>query len=195
MSEEINRDALVKKLTPELEHAYSSPESGELMYGVYTKHLGEFNPTIYSVYAGLVGDTILGIHKTSELVKLFQSDIGIDSDTAKKIFADLIEFFSPVMQREESEAKIAAIEAEAEAETLAAAKKESMGTLAEKLKTHEPSTPAEIAEKHETIAPIRTMQTDARMHGYGAELQKEQQVAEESVVKATPQEELRKPST
>jgi hypothetical protein len=124
---------------------------------------------------------ISGTNKTEDLVRLLKSKVNFDDATAQKVAAELTELMEPVKEREVGEVE---------------AKKAEMASLAEKIKTIAPSTPAESTKSHETIAPIRTMQSDARVHGYGAELEKQQpQPEEEQVVKATPQADIQKPTT
>lgn len=53
----------------------------------------------------IVGDVILGFHKTTDLPKLFQEQLLVGADQAQRMTADLLEFLSPVIEREEQEAR------------------------------------------------------------------------------------------
>lgn len=183
------RQEAYKKLPEEIKLLYSSDSSTAL--GKTLKEKYSIDNNNYGAFLDATGDVILGFYKIADLPKLLQENAKLAPDVAKKITAELIEVWEYIVQRETDQAKANQEKSEAEA----AAKKESISTLTEKLKTTPPSTPAEAAEKHETIAPIRTMQTDARMHGYGAKLEQEQQEVAETLVKATPQDEIQKPST
>jgi len=117
------------------------------------------------------------------LPRLLQTEAGLSSEDAKRLVSDMIEFLAPVVEREEKEAK---------------EKKEEVKGLAEKIKAIEPAAPKEVAEKHEAVKPIRTMQADVDKvhHGYGALPRNQDETGEdnaEEVVKATSQEEIEHP--
>jgi len=102
----------------------------------------------------IIGDTILGFYKISDLSRLFQEKLGLDTGQSQRMTSELIEFLSPVVQREATNPK-----------------KESMASLIETFSKPAPIIAASepVVEQQEDVAPLRTMQKDMnRIHGYGA---------------------------
>ena len=139
-------------LTEELYELYSSDEQTKLN----TKVIADYSISDVSTYVQLVGDTILGFHQTTDLPRLFQSELGMGADDAQRMMSELIEFLSPVIAREEAQV---------------GAKKAELSQLAETIETkaeHEPE-PTETAADTTPVEPLRTMEGDInRIHGYGA---------------------------
>lgn len=157
-----------KKSDDEIKNLYESPSSGEIMIKIYEKYLTP--ETNYRLYASLIGDVILGFHKTTDLPRLFQSQLNISADEAQRMTADLLEFLSPVLEREENEKGI---------------KKEEIDKLAQTFKEATEKRPAEITPegKPEDIKPLRTMAADMnRAHGYGSQTNNTDE--EEPIVKS-----------
>lgn len=122
-------------------------------------------------FVDCVGDTILGFYKISDLPRLFQQKLNVSADESQRMTSKLIEILTPVVKREEEEAKI---------------KKDELRTLAQTFTKS--STTAETAIPAEQytpgVEPIRTMEQDMnRVHGYGAyREQQEQEEGEEKIV-------------
>lgn len=145
-----------RKSSKKIRALYVSDELGEIISN--SKNILLPNIPIRSAVE-IVGDTILGFHKTTELPKLFQEKLMIGADQAQRMTADLLEFLSPVIEREQAESN---------------AKKEDIAQLAEVLETSskKPSPeekPKEAPKTSENIQPLRTMEADMnRIYGYGA---------------------------
>ena len=146
------RDEVYELANSDIKDLYYSQDSGDYMKFVFDKYRS--SNTDYITYATLIGDTILGFYKTSDLPRLFQSELGLGADDAQRLTADLLEFLSPVLKREEEELNeqkapinnlVAAIEAEHE--------------------NREPVTTTESMPRSQTAAVPE--QAD-RVHGYGA---------------------------
>lgn len=126
---------------------------------------------------GLVGDVILGFYKTTDLPTLFAQQLGVTAEIAKKMTTDLLEFLSPVIERETAQ------HMPADAPVPKAAATEAPVT--------ETVSPAE-EEDTDNVKPLRTMQADMnRVHGYGA-FRDEHPLDDEPVHQAAPQDDLLK---
>lgn len=104
----------------------------------------------------IVGDTILGFYKISDMPRLFQQKLNVSADDSQRMTSQLIEFLSPVVKREEMEAN---------------ARKEEVSNLAQSFAQPNPDRlkDPEIQAYTENVEPIRTMSEDMnRVHGYGA---------------------------
>lgn len=149
---------------------YAAPESGTFLYSIY-----ENNLTVkydYKIFGNLIGDTILGFHKTSELTNLLQTEVGVSADDAQRIYADLEEFLAPVIAREKGEVNPNQDELQKTFTPSSTEKSEEEQTEIAPIKPTEEadSTPEEPkAPAHSTVQPMRTMESDMnRIHGYGA---------------------------
>ncbi len=116
--------------------------------------LFEINVT-YKEVSEVIYDTILGFYKISDMPRLFQQKLGVTPDIGQKMTAQLIEFLSPVVQREEVASKEVA---------------ESKVTLMQTFANPQPTAErAASTVPHTYVTPLRTMEGDmTRIHGYGA---------------------------
>lgn len=125
-----------------------------------------------------VGDTILGFYKTGELPRILQEQSDVSADDSQRIVSELIEFLSPVIERENKQKK----DLTELADTI---QKRGTETATQTQTTNDAS---------EGVQPVRTMQRDInRIHGYGAQPQNEQD--DGPVVKALSQEETFRPTS
>lgn len=140
-------------LSENLQNLYSAPESGQFMHQIFQRFgCDEAN---YLTYAEVVGDTILGINRITDMPRLFQQKLGLSADEAQRMTSQLIDFLEPVVRREEQEATM---------------KKEEMAALAQTFATPENLSKTQTQQTPlENVEPIRTMEQDIhRVHGYGA---------------------------
>lgn len=79
---------------------YNSPKLGRKLAQLRESEQGIITSDLLT---DLVGDTILGIYKTSELPQKLQSELGVGADTAHRIMSELSEFLKPVEDRERME--------------------------------------------------------------------------------------------
>lgn len=113
------------------------------------------------VLVDIIGDTILGFHKTSELPSLLQKEVGVSADIAQRILSDFTEFLGPVLEREAQEENAK----RTELASLQATFTPVATGLEAPTKLKEDVTPIE----HDTVQPMRTMEGDmGRIRGYGA---------------------------
>lgn len=184
------------QLSEGLKILYEAPESGELYLSVFSKYV--VDRSLYNSYINIIGDTILGFYKTTDLPKLFQQHLMVGADQAQRMTSELLEFLSPVIAREEAESNIKKEDIAKLAETFEKAAKEKPQTTSEVNDTKEeevekPKPETEVSEV-ENIKPLRTMQDDInRIHGYGAYRDQNPLSTEEgseSVVVASNQESL-----
>jgi len=160
----------LESLDEQLRDLYSSDNTTRMLkaFGEEFKIEKRFEFTV------AVGDLILGFYKVAELPKILQLSVGLTPEDAKRLASVMIEFLSPVMEREAAEAK---------------AKKDEVASLADKIAAIQ-ATPETTAE-HEPVKPIRTMTADInRAHGYGA-MPSTESTEDEPAVKATSQDDIR----
>lgn len=173
MDKELERIEKYKSLEGPLQELYGSPASGEEMYRIYSAF--RLSPESYKAYAEIVGDTILGFNKITDIPRLLQQKLGVSADESQRITSKLIDFLSLVVQREEEGTRI---------------KKEELGKLADTFAAPENLNKTSASDmQKEHIEQIHTMEGDMqRVHGYGAytELQEKKGGAHT----ATPQDEL-----
>ena len=153
MDKSLERDERYKSLNEILQLLYGSPESGAFMYKTFIQF--GLSEEIYNEYAMIIGDTILGFYKISDMPRLFQQKLEVSADVSQKMTSQLIEFLAPVVAREEEASKQQA---------------ESKATLIETFANPQPTTERETSlEPHTFVTPLRTMEGDiTRIHGYGA---------------------------
>jgi hypothetical protein len=109
----------------------------------------------YKAYAEIVGDTILGFYRITDIPRLLQQKLKVSADDSQRITSKLIDFLSPLVKREEEEAQAKKAELNKLADTFASPE----GITAKG------ATPIDT----ENVEPIRTMEEDMhRVHGYGA---------------------------
>jgi hypothetical protein len=110
----------------------------------------------YKEVSEIIGDTILGFYKISDMPRLFQQKLDVSADVSQRMTSQLIEFLAPVVKREEEASKLQA---------------ESKATLIQTFATPQLQQDAEkvTPQSHTQVAPLRTMEGDiTRIHGYGA---------------------------
>jgi hypothetical protein len=148
-----------KKLNGKLQEIYASPAAGATMLVIYKSFITDTSK--YKTYAEIVGDTILGFNKITDIPRLFQQKLGVSADESQRMVSQLIELLGPVVEREELEQT---------------AKKEELLKLRATFSQTEGMRGQ--SEPEDTVEPIRTMAQDmSRVHGYGAyreELEKEE---------------------
>lgn len=191
-----NADDKIKEL-------YDSPVANALNAEMREKY--EIPEDKTAAYLHATGDVILGFYTTAELPRLLQTEVGLSKEAALNLIKDITEFLGPVFEREAA---------------AAAAKKDELTGLAEKIAAIKPlepaaltapatpasnaatnpqlSQPVEPAPQITPATPIRTMATDAaRAHGYGAAVSKPATAqpattdVAEPIHTATPQDQLR----
>lgn len=136
----------------------------------------------FTKLSDVVGDTILGFYKTTDLPRLFQSELGMSADEAQKMMSELIEFLSPVIKREEETNNI---------------KKEDLDRLAKTFETSNQNRQKEIVPegKPTDVQPLRTMAADMnRVHGYGAYRDQNLINDDEPVIRSASQTDLLSPN-
>lgn len=153
MDKDLERDKRYKSCDEVFQKLYGAPESGALMYEIFQQF--QLSEDIYLEYAEIIGDTILGFYKIADMPRLFQQKLGVTPEVAQKMTAELIEFLSPVVQREESVSTEAA---------------ESKATLMQTFANPQPTAERVVSTiPHTYVTPLRTMEGDmTRIHGYGA---------------------------
>jgi len=171
--EEAHRNASSK-----IQKLYCGETNGHVMYDVYRKYL---NNGKYIIYGTLIGDTILGFHKTNDLPRLFQTDLQINADMAQRILSDLAEFLSPVLERETAQTQ---------------QQKEGRVNLATNIEhAHKERVPADPVQTHD-IEPMHTMESDGnRVHGYGAYREKHRYGEEPDKIVQSSQDDILKQDT
>lgn len=112
----------------------------------------------YKEVSEIISDTILGFYKIADMPRLFQQKLDVTPEVAQKMTAQLIEFLSPVVEREEATSKEVA---------------ESKATLIQTFANPQPKEEREVSSQPYTyVTPLRTMEADmTRVHGYGAYVQ------------------------
>jgi len=150
---------------------YASEDVSNAIFELQKKvNLGEKSKLVSTI----VGDVILGFYKISDLPRLLSAETGMTKEDAQKLVSNIIDFLSPIVEREAAEAR---------------AKKDEVTSLADKIAAIQ-ATPETTAE-HEPVKPIRTMTADMnRVHGYGA-LPPTESTEDEPAVKATSQYDIR----
>jgi len=185
---EQNRILKYREASELIRTLYTSDKVSEIVENNHPEH---DNRETYQI----IGDTILGFHKTSELPVLLQKEAGVSADDAMRIFGDLKEFLAPVIAREKGEVN------------------PNHAELQELQQTFTPVTPAipaggvppvpnqtapTASEPHSPVQAMRTMEGDMnRVHGYGAyraQFPEEAQEVEntEEVLRSASQEDILK---
>lgn len=150
---EENRIEKYRTAAAEIRALYVSENLTKIVGSIYDKYA--FTQP-FKILSDIVGDTILGFTKISDMPRLFQQKLGVSADESQRMVSQLIEILGPVVEREATEAS---------------AKKEEMGKLADTFAKPEGlTTPLSGATPVvEVVEPIRTMAQDMnRVHGYGA---------------------------
>ena len=169
------RNEEYRKLHPILQMTYGSDEATKMNSIIIHKH--ELDEDQAKEYMHVVGDTILGFHKTADIPRLLQERVGVGADQSHRIMSDLIEYLSPVIEREQKTTNI---------------KKEDIDKLAETFEAANQGRPKEVRPEGSPgdVQPLRTMRGDMnRVHGYGAFTAQETN-DDEPVVQASTQDEL-----
>lgn len=84
------------------------PENLKLLYSsdatvkMQSRIINKYSLVEEKEYLDIVGETILGFHRTSELPELLQEKVGVSVGDSYQIVADLAEFLEPVIAREKS---------------------------------------------------------------------------------------------
>lgn len=150
MDKDSERIARYQTLSEVFQNLYGSPQSGERMRSIFT--MFELPEERYGVYAEIIGDTILGFNKLSDMPRLLQQKLNLGADLSQRITSRLVDLLAPVVRREEEEARTKKAEMEALRQSMSAAS----------------SVPTE-AKEVSPVAAVRTMEDDInRVHGYGA---------------------------
>jgi hypothetical protein len=142
-------------LTEDFWDLYNSSTFGKKLIKLDIK----YNFINFDLFTDLIGDTILGFYKTSELPELLQKEVGVSADDAQKIISDLSEFLTPIYEREKNEIPV---------------KQQELTDLQQSLEDTAIPSLSESDEatnnvKTSTVQPMRTMEADMnRIHGYGA---------------------------
>lgn len=174
MDKDQERIEKYKSLNEVLQNLYGAPESGATMYRIFQKV--ELTEDKYKIYAEIIGDVILGFNKVADLPQLFQQQLSVSADQSQKITSELIEFLSPVVQREGEDTKVQSVSDETVTETT------TENSQTQQSDTDVPSTTI--------VEPLRTMEGDInRIHGYGAYREKH---PEEAVVTSAQEDVLKK---
>lgn len=143
-------------LSEDFWNLYNSSIFGKKLIELHSK----YNFSNFDLFTDLVGDTILGFYKTSELPTLLQKEVGVSADDAQKIISELSEFLEPVYEREKNEVPFKEQELAELQQSL-----ESSSTMESVLNTED--TQPELSPTE--VQPMRTMEADMnRIHGYGA---------------------------
>ena len=155
MDKELERNQKYQALSETLQRLYASPQSGARLFEIFQNF--KLPEEQYPTYVEIVGDTILGYFKLSDIPRLLQQRLKLSADESQRITATLIDFLSPVVRREEEDRKAKVSEFQSLAEKVAGAK-----------------TPIET-EPIEKVEPLRTMETDMhKVHGYGAYVEQQE---------------------
>ncbi len=178
----------------QIQELYSSIEAAKHNKAISLKY--QFTDAQFTAYLDITGDTILGFYPSKELPTRLQKEVGVSSDIAQRIVADIAEFLSPVLAREAelTNPKLGAIK------ELHQQFQQAGGTApqaTEPPKAIEPAPPATTpvpeAEPIHNVTPMRTMAADmTRVHGYGAYRQANPQPSDDGVIRTAPQDELLK---
>ncbi|MCA9360927.1 hypothetical protein KC845_00040 [Candidatus Kaiserbacteria bacterium] len=75
-------------------YLYEEPASGAKLKAIADKFA--LNDSKYPNYALIVGDTILGLRKITELSNTFANDLGLTSEISTKLVADIADFLAPL---------------------------------------------------------------------------------------------------
>lgn len=169
------------------------------------------------VLTNIIGDAILNIHKTNNIPQKLQSELGVGADTAQRIFTDMKELLSPVIQREQAaldpnrdgikelEQNFKSLREEAIKGSETAAPEETpenlptandVDDLSNDVQTDPARVPRSVNKTSYTVEPLHTMETDVtRIHGYGAYRdmfpdQAGEQSHKEETIKTASQEEI-----
>ena len=170
-----------------IQDLYGDPELGNEMYRLFQS--ASLDEKLYDKYANVIGDTILGFEKITDLKSQLQQRLSISEHVATKISTKLVDYISPILEKERettSEAKYAETTTlqtafttpTPEPEQVAATvqNQEPAAVTASQNENHQaqkvqPETAREAAEPEEesVVQPLRTMEADMdRIHGYGA---------------------------
>ena len=157
-------------LSEPLKELYSSEKTNSLNAKLINQY--QIPDDKIDVFLNVTGDVILGYNKTTDLPRLFQSELGMSADDSQRLTSSLIEFLSPVIKREEEGINI---------------KKEEIDKLAKTFATAIQEQEKEIQTKgsEADVKPLRTMESDAnRVHGYGAYRAQEAEAKQNNLVTA-----------
>ena len=82
MDKELERNQKYQQLSETLQRLYGSAESGAKLYEIFTTfHLKEEH---YPIYIEIVGDTILGYYRLSDIPRLLQQRMILSADRYRK---------------------------------------------------------------------------------------------------------------
>jgi hypothetical protein len=156
MDKEQERERKQGQLDEPFLSLYWSPASGAIMDKIYKSF--QLPETLYSSYAEIIGDTILGTYRIADMPRLFQQKLNLSADDSQRLVSRLIEFLSPVVEREDQESKN---------------KQESVrklvGVFAKPENLSVEKTESTALPLESVVEPLRTMEGDMnRIHGYGA---------------------------
>ncbi len=88
------RDERYDAASPDIQFLYSDHTSGRILREVFERH--GLDKTLYTDYAILVGDIILGFYPKADLKKLLEGELELSPDIAQKIETDLKLFLSKI---------------------------------------------------------------------------------------------------
>ena len=161
MDKELERNQKYQQLSETLQRLYGSAESGAKLYEIFTtSHLKEEH---YPIYIEIVGDTILGYYRLSDIPRLLQQRMILSADQSQRITSKLIDFLSPVVRREEEERKAKTSQYQELAQKVAGVKA------------------PEALDGIEKVEPLRTMETDMhKIHGYGAYVEQQNKAEDDT---------------
>lgn len=95
MISDTQREGAYTKTTAVQKQLYASPQAGKTLKGLAQKY-NVHAPETYSIFAVTVGDIILGFYKPEDTITLLQQELGISTQTAALLSADLKIFLAPL---------------------------------------------------------------------------------------------------
>lgn len=98
ITEEQRTEALLQ-LPAHLQDIYTSPEVGHTMFEVFAKYT--LPDEYYVTYARIVGDAILGLHKTKDIPQKLQDELGVSADVSQRILGELSVVLQPLIEHEQ----------------------------------------------------------------------------------------------
>jgi hypothetical protein len=149
---EENRISAYREAPEDIRTLYASEQLSSLIASLHATY--EVAAAIKQ-FSDIVGDTILGFYKVSDLPRLFQQKLNLSADESQRITSKLIETLTPAVKREEEEAE---------------KKKAALQTLTQTFTKPAAAPVQEVPQEYTGgVEPIRTMEQDmSRVHGYGA---------------------------
>lgn len=205
MVSDLQRQQRAQNLPENISGLYFSIESGDIMLNTFNKHLPDQTTfDAYIAYGTSIGDTILGFYKTNELPGLLVREVGVTTEVAAQIVADLKDFMQPVYERETLAAGQKQTDLKALHEQMVANPSPTMPVFSGK------EIPVPMGENADTdsntsgqrhaipqsptspldVVPMRTMAGDmSRVHGYGA-FREEQPLSDDETTVQTSQADL-----